>query len=68
MEERAQHLGALAALAEELASVPSTHAMVHNHLQVQFQETQSPLVIPHAPGMYVEHIHTGRENRLPIKF
>ena len=32
------HLRALAALAEDLDLIPSTHMVVHNHLQLQFQE------------------------------
>lgn len=32
-----QWFGALATLAENLVSVPSTYILSHNHLQLQFQ-------------------------------
>ena len=36
VREMAQQLRALAALAEDLGSVPSTHTVVHNHLKLHF--------------------------------
>jgi hypothetical protein len=46
--EMAQWLGALAALPEDLSSVPSTHMTAHNHLQLQFQGIQHPYSDKHA--------------------
>jgi len=46
----AQQLGALAALAEDIGSIPSTHMTTHNHLSLQFQEIQCPLPAVSAPA------------------
>ena len=39
-----QQLRALAALAEDVGSVPSTHMMVYNHLLLMFQRAQYPIL------------------------
>jgi hypothetical protein len=38
--EMAQRLRALAALPEDLGSIPNTHMAAHNSLELLFQETQ----------------------------
>ena len=37
-------LAILTALAEDLGSIPSTHMAVHNHMELQFQGLQCPLL------------------------
>lgn len=51
-EEKAQQLGTIAALTEDLVSVPSIHMVAHNHLNIQF-----PGNLTSSSGLRVHH-HT----------
>lgn len=46
VEEMAQSLGALIALAEDPASAPSTHTAAHHQTERQAQEIWHPLLAP----------------------
>jgi hypothetical protein len=57
-----QWLRALAALAEDLDSVSRTHMLANDHVQLQFQRIQCPLLASDGTCMHVIHKHTLRPN------
>ena len=44
--EMAHQLRALAAILQDLGSVPNNHRVAHNHLQLQFQQIKHSLLTP----------------------
>lgn len=48
----------LAALAEDLGSVPTAHMVAHNHPSFQFQGIQYSLLASVVTGMHVVYMHT----------
>lgn len=52
-----QQLRTLAALAEDLVSVPSSYVMAHNHLGPSSTVSGALICPPGAVGMHVVYIH-----------
>ena len=56
----AQQVRVLAALPEDLSSIPSIHLTAHNHLKLQFKGDLVPSSGFCRHCMHVVHIHTSR--------
>ena len=54
--EMAQWFRALVVFPEELDTIPISHMVAYNHLQVQLQEIQCPPLASMAPGTHVVSI------------
>jgi hypothetical protein len=57
-----QWLGILAALPEDLGSIPSTDMVSHSSCNFSSRESKGFFWSPWAPGMHVLHRHTCRIN------
>lgn len=62
VEEMAQSLGTLVALAEDPASAPSTHMAAHHQTERQAQEIRHPLLAPVITRQTVSVVKICRQN------
>ena len=65
--EPAQQFRVLAALTEDLGSVPSIHMVAGNHPLSSFRGLSILFWLPWAPGTHTVHIHTFTAKHIHIK-